>query len=468
MQRQQQVRSRSPRRAGSSKPANRKQRLIRIAAVGVGILAFLVLGIELLAKSLITKGFLVENIEKSINSEVEIGDVKVSIFSLPAKVTLTDVSLAPKGTRSHRAAPIKIKETSLSVGLWGLLRKHVDVSNITISGAQITTSYHADGSTSLEKMFEAPGGKKRRSTDGGKGGGFNVFDQEDFVATLGGLQIKNSKVVVILEGMAIRLQCLDVEMDLSAIEIDPRQLAKTNSAKLRINSHIRIDSTKGWQYGDIYLSGESTTRIFNPVTGDAEPDVHGDFSLGKDSWLNTRIPFITRSWNHLSVLEKVGIKVAALPEKATFGRSEAIAAHYHLGKITVKKPLSIWVDDWELAALEDSWLQTQTDQHEVRAELLASKNASVNFRSVILKGVEFLPEQVQPIVAKDIEERLFRDQRLLVSMKSSGDFSDPTIRPVGVIMDFAEAAKEAAKKLLKEKAGGILDGILGGKKGKDE
>ena len=84
------------------------------------------------------------------------------------------------------------------------------------------------------------------------------------------------------------------------------------------------------------------------------------------------------------------------------------------------------------------------------------------FRSLILKGLGLFPDQVVALVAKDVENRLFRDQRLLVSMKSSGDFSDPKIRPVGEIMDFSDVAEEAAKKLLKEKAKGFLNGFLGG------
>jgi hypothetical protein len=464
---QQQIKRGSPRRGRKSRNTTPlKKRLIRVVAVFVGVVILIVLGLGLLAKSIITKEFLVSEIEESINSEVAIGDVDISIFSLPANVTLHDVSFAPKDGDANLEAPIKIEEVSLSVGLWGLLLKHVDVTNITIRGADINGTYHEDGGTSFDKLFEAPEEKKKQSKDDGKedgeGGGFNVFDQEEFVTTLGGFNIENSRVTVVLESMGVRLQCLDVNMELSSIKIDPNKLAETNSAKLKVYSHLRIDSTKGWKYGDIYLSGESTSRIFNPTTGDIEPDVVGDFSLSDKSWLNTQIPFITKSWKYLSVLEKVGIKVTALPEKATFGRSEAIAVHYHLGKVTVKKPLSIWVGDWEIAALEDSWLQSETDQHEIQCELLASKKSSVYFRSLILKGLGLFPDQVVALVAKDVENRLFRDQRLLVSMKSSGDFSDPKIRPVGEIMDFSDVAEEAAKKLLKEKAKGFLNGFLGG------
>ncbi|MBT8044372.1 MAG: AsmA family protein, partial [Verrucomicrobiae bacterium] len=368
-----------------------KRRLIRTTVVVLGVIILLAVALSLLVQSYITQSFLEESIEKSINSDVEIADVDVSIFSFPAKLTLTDVTLSHKGTATGPQTPIKVEEIVLRVGVWSLLRKHLNVTNIIVRNAEIHTIYHEDGSTSIEKLFEAPDGKKRTRKTGEKGGGLNVFEQADFVATLGGFTLENSKVNITLEEMGLRLQCLDVGFTLDSIKIDPKNLAKTNNAKLEISSHIRVDSTEGWRFGDFYLSGLSSARIFNPVTGDAEPDIDGDFDLGEESWINTRIPFITRSWNHLTILEKVGIQVAQLPEKATFGRSEAIAAKYHQGKVTVNKPLSLWVGDWELAMLDQSWLQTQTDQHEIHAELLASKSMSVYFRSIISKGVELLP-----------------------------------------------------------------------------
>lgn len=454
-----------------------KRRLIKWVSVALGVFLLLAIALSIIVNSRISKEYLIEQIEQSIKGNVEIGDVDVSIFSIPAKLTLADVSLSSrKGGDINAEAPVQIDEVSLSVGLWGLLSKYIDVSNITIRGADITATYREDGSTTLGELFDAPDEKKRKRGGGNSMGGdkskneervgFNIFDQEDFVATLGGLVIKDSRADITLESTGLRLRCTDVNLELSSIKIDPKRLEQTNSAQLELGGKVRLDSTDGHHYGDLLIVGKSTARLFNPQTGDAEPDIEGEFNLGDESWLNTNVPFVTRAWNHLRILEAVGIEISKLPERATFGRSQSVAAHYHLGKVTVMKPLSIWLGDWEFAAIEDSWLETQTDQHEISGELLASKGASVHFKSLISQGLNLIPEEAQVLVIDDVEDQLFRDERLLVKVQSTGDFSDPKIRPVGAIMDLSEAAKNAAKKLLLEKAGSLLDGFLGG--GKDD
>ena len=105
-------------------------------------------------------------------------------------------------------------------------------------------------------------------------------------------------------------------------------------------------------------------------------------------------------------------------------------------------------------------LDTKTDQHKIRAELLASQNASETLKPLIFSLVDSLPEQIRETVGGDLKQDLFRGDRLLVKIKSSGDFSDPKVRADGKIVDVSKATKEAAKEFLKQKAGGILDGLL--------
>ena len=160
------------------------------------------------------------------------------------------------------------------------------------------------------------------------------------------------------------------------------------------------------------------------------------------------------------MLKKVGLNVGKVPERATFGRSKSISAHYYLGRIRIIKALSIWVEDWEVAILGGGWLSTQTDQHDVRGELLASKKTSAVMAPTIFKGLELLPKELRASVADDVKENLFRDERLLVKIKSTGDFSDPKIRPDGKIIDLSKATKGAAGELLKQKAGSLLKDLL--------
>lgn len=444
----------------------RKKRFVRVFVAAFAVILLLFVALGFVAKSMITRELLVEEIEGSINSEVEIGGVDVSIWSFPARITLSDVSLTPtKADAEHNDAAMDIERVDLRVSLLALLFKEINVKSITISGADITTTYRKDGSTSIEELFDEPGEEDEdshdaKSSEDGKSEGFNVFEQKEFITKLGKLTIEHSRANVLLEKMGVKLRCSNLNVVLSEMRVDPNRLSETNTAYLKVSTDIRADSVDGWQYGELFLAGEASVKIFNVQTGETEPDVEGDFSLSKESWLNTRVPFITKAWNLLGVLEKVGIKVAKLPERASFGRSEAIAAHYHLGKITVRKPLSIWVGDWELAALDQSWLDTGTDEHEAHGELLASKSASQRFLSTIEKGVQFLPDEVQPVVVGSVKEKLYRNERLVIDVQSTGDFSDPKIRPSGAIPDLTESAKEAGKDLLKEKARGLLDGLL--------
>ncbi|WP_435893987.1 AsmA family protein [Oceaniferula spumae] len=456
------TRSRSRRRAPKG-----KSKLLKVFIGFVAVFVLLLVAALIYLNTLISEDSLEAQLERAINSEVEIGDVDISLLGYPTRLTLSDVVLSPK-EGDDPSSSVKIDTLELDVGLWELMKHHIDISKITIKRAEITSTYFEDGSTSLGEMFRSPKkDKKRRGSSGSSErdadeGGFNIFDQEEFVASLGGLVIEDSRVDITLEKTGLRIRCDDVHLELSSMRIDPNNLKDTNTAKVTLSSMVKLHSTKGWHYGDLDVSGDATARIFNPETGNTEPDVEGHIDLAESSWLNTRIPVITSAWQTLSILEKVGINVAKLPEKATFGRSEAVAAHYHLGKITVREPLSIWVGDWELAAMDGSWLQTETDQHEINAELLASVKSSENFLKVIRTVVKLVPEKVADLLVKDVEEKLFRDDRLLVKVRSTGDFSDPKIRPVEGVPDLFEEAKKAGTDALKNKAEDLLRGLLGG------
>ncbi|MBK1830724.1 AsmA family protein [Verrucomicrobiaceae bacterium R5-34] len=455
--------SHSSRRRG----ARRSQRKwLKLLAVVLALAIVLPVVAMVAVKTYINEEFVVNEIEAAINSEVEIGELDLALLSFPTRLKLSDVALRSKSERDSSGS-VKMASLELEVNFWKLVKRHIEVSKITIDRAEITSTFFEDGSTSLEEMFRSPEDEPSAhdSEDGGVSaseGGFNAFEQQDFVTSLGGLEIKDSRVDITLEKTGLRIRCEDVHMELSSITVDPNNLHQTNTAQLKISSMVRLHSTKGWHYGDLDLSGEAKARIFNPETGDTEPNVEGRFDLADSSWLNTRVPVITKAWKTLSVLEKVGVKVAPLPERATFGRSNAVAAHYHLGKVTVREPLSIWVGDWELAALDGSWLQTETDQHEINAELVASVKSSERFLGLIGAVVKLVPQRLADALIEDVKDRLYRDDRLLVKIQSTGEFSDPKIRPVDGVPDLYENAKKAGEDMLKEKAAGLLRGLLGG------
>ena len=447
----------------------------------LGLLAgvmLLVLALAVMVNYFINEDYLVEQLEASISSDVSIEEVELSIFSSPTRLMLKNVRLSARsGDKRAGDAVVEVDRVELSVNLWKLLSKRIEVSKMTVYGAAVTGTLYEDGGSSLEALFESPDKKNKHrrknksaerpepsskyDRDRGEGGGFNVFDHDDFIASLGGFFLKNASADITLEKSGLRIQCRDVDLSLDALELDPQHLQGTDSAKLTMSVKLEFDSTKGWHYGDLNIEGSAAARLFNTQTGDFEPDVEGSFDLGDDSWLNTRIPVITEAWGKLEKLEKIGLRIAPLPERATFGRSQSVAVHYHLGRVTVRQPLSLWLDDWEVAVLEKSWLQTETDQHQIRAELLASKNASATCYALLMSAVDYLPKDVSEAIVEDMSQNLFRENRLLVRVKSKGELSHPKIRLVDGIPDFAKSTEKAGRKLLQEKAGGVLKGLLG-------
>ncbi len=444
----------------------RKNKLIRMFGITTVLISILFIFAGLLVKSLITEKFLTEEIESSINASVKIGNASVSIFSFPAKISLSDVVLSPKKDDQSNDAKIEVERVELRVSIISLLANELNVTSINVFGADITTTYREDGSTSVEGLFsknkdadlhnESANGASNKEN----AGGFNAFDRKNFVTTLGRLTIERSRARILLEEMGVRLLCTNLNAELAEMRIDPDRLQETDKARLSLSVDVQADAVDGWAYGEMYLAGDASARIFNQNTGELEPEIEGDFSLSKESWLNTQVPLIKNAWGVLGALEKVGVKVSKLPKRATFGRSEAIALRFHLGKLSVHKPLSIWVGDWELAALSDSWLNTETDLHELNAELLASESVSRKSYSVIEAGVDFIPKRARETVVESVVSKLFRDDRLVVPIKSTGEFSEPKIRLSGEMPDLVDEAKKEARKLLKSKSKGLLDGLL--------
>lgn len=449
----------------------KNKKLLKITIVSIVGLFFLVLIVSaVIAKQFLNKDYLVDKLEESLNSKVVVGAVDFSVLGGPANLTLQDVSFSPKGGGGE--APIKLKEVSVRVGLMDLLTKHIDVSSIIIHGAEVNVVFRKDGSNSLDELFEKPDAEKAKkrinqvdknagSKDlGGDSDGFNAFEQKDFVATLGRFSIKDSQLNIVLEEMGLKLSCSDVNLDLHSIKIDPKKLHETNSADLDIKMFIKADSEKNGSHGEVYLSGSSQTTIFNPETGDLEPNAMGAINISDESWLNTNLPIVEKAWDKLSLLEKIKVNVSPLPEKATFGRSKAIAVHYHHGKMTLLKPISIWVGDWEIAALAESWLQSETDQHMMQVELLASEKSSRRFSELIEKGVQKLPRKVREQAEEHIQKQIIRDKRILLALQSSGDFSNPKVRPTELIKSYEELAKELGKDYLKDKGDKLLKGLF--------
>ncbi|NIP92709.1 MAG: hypothetical protein GWO24_04290, partial [Akkermansiaceae bacterium] len=249
---------------------------------------------------------------------------------------------------------------------------------------------------------------------------------------------------------------------LDELDLDPSAIEKTNTARVRMAGRLEIDAVKGGlRYAEIGFRGPARVKLFDPVSGDLDPDLRGDFELSRESYLNARIPAVQQAWKTLQKLDAIGLEIGELPERATFGRSGAVAVHYQNERFTLGRPISVWFRDWEIAILEGTWIQSEKETHQGEAEILAEEELSTKLRNQIGNGVDYLPRELRPILVEEVEATWFRDGRLVAEIKSKGELSSPSVSLRNKFPDVKAIVRKAGEKLLEGGAGDLLRKLLG-------
>jgi hypothetical protein len=227
---------------------------------------------------------------------------------------------------------------------------------------------------------------------------------------------------------------------------------------------MAIESVRGGRYGLLAVSGPAAVKLFDPATGDFAPDVMADLELGEESYLAMSIPAIGQAWEKVGKLAMWGLKLGGLPDRATFGRSRSMAVRYAEERLTILEPLSLWAGDWELAVLDGTWIQMETEAHALGSELVASGKLSGKFRRQLDKGFGYLPKEIRPVVTAEIEQLWFRNGRLVAQVTSAGTLSEPDVSVLNKYPDVGElvrkAGSKAGKEALQDLGGSLLEKLL--------
>lgn len=444
-----------------------KKWIIRLAVVAL----VFVLGVSLVTRLTISKDLLVEQIEGAINSRVQIGELDISLLRFPAKVTLNDVVIttrdaAAEGKVAHGertpldSGVLSAEEISFEVTLSELISKKIYVDSLKLDGLHANITLHKDGTNSLDPLFAEPEGEKtsktdRKKEDDKKPKSFNAKDKEDFVTELKSVEITNVSCDLLIEDTGLVVKGNNGSLKLSDIRVDPNQLEVVNQADLRLALSLVVfsDESLKVEYGEIGIDGAATTQLFDAKSGEIDPDVAFDFQLSDASYLNTRVPYIEKIWKKGDVLEKVGVRLGQLPEKATFGRSRKITGLYKRGRVDLHNDISVLIDDWEVAANRGSWLESGDETHEFFVDLCASEKASSSLVKHSEKLVKKLPREMRENFQQSLHGNWLKDGKLTLQLHTSKKLSSPKVRSLTKLPAINSLLKEATKK-------GALDFLL--------
>jgi len=431
--------------------ASRVRKWLIIAAAG---LAVLVIALSVACRIVLSKNFLAARIEAALNCRVEIGELHISLLSIPAKVVIGDVILAQRddvvrdGVAHDDRPPleggeIRAKEIRFHLSLRDLLSKKIEVSDLLLRGAHFDLKLSHEGELNIDPLFESPKKEKKER----KRKGLNARDGAPFVTRLKRLRFEDAAFDLLIEKTGLMIQARDLNLDLSDIQVDPNALEKVNEARLQLAVQLGVFSSRQDrpQYAQIGLEGPARVRLFDPATGELSPDADIDFAIDPASYVSAKARYIVELWKVTDELVKIGLKTGLLSDTLSFGRERVLSASYAHNKLLLRKPLSLTMNDWELVLEDDSWLVFSSEQHASMVRLVAATGVSDFVRKHLLKLIEITPEAVRDKLKAELLGPVFVDDRLTLKVATRGELSDPKVKLITSLPDAQKTIKEYAK-----------------------
>lgn len=418
------------------------------------------------ARFLLSKEFIALAIEDSINSRVQIDELDISLMSVPAKVTLKDVIVTTRDSAANSKQSygkreeisdgvLKLNAVSFEVSLWELVSKRIRVESFDLDGLHANVTLFEDGTNSLDPLFASPEKEKKEKKDKKRNESFNAKEHEDFVTELNLVNISNVSCDLVIEKTGLLVKGSNGSLKLSDIRVNPNALEMVNQANLKLTLQTKIYDGVGMEveYAELGIDGSALTQLFDPATGDIDPKVQFDFKVSETSYVSSEVPYVQKIWDKGEYLEKVGIKLGRLPEKAVFGRERKLAGAYHRGRVDLAEDLSIMVDDWEIAANEGSWMDSGSEQHEFFVDVSASTKSSDSLVRHSQRLLKNLPREIRGDIEQSLHGEWLKNDKLTLQLHTSRSLSKPKIRILTKLPDIDQLIKDAAKK-------GVLDFLL--------
>ncbi|MBK1790925.1 hypothetical protein [Persicirhabdus sediminis] len=463
--------------------------ILRIGIIFLITVVAIVVAGNWFISSLFSRNEIVAQLEKNLNARVEIASIDFSIA--PPSMDLRGLKIAKRGPAELHAIAhddrepvtnpeLEMARVKVALGLAEIFQRRLEVHQFDIVGLKAKMTIYENGGHSLEPLLKSPTADdssqladqtpaaekvaEKPAEPTVSVADDEVFDaqqHERFIAALNSMSLKDAQLEIIYEKSDLKVNVSELNLRLHDLKIDPADLITSNEAKLSMAGMVDMYSVKGIHYTHIGLDGPGVVALFNPKTGALEPKVDIDFAIADESFINADVPVVNQAWAKLDFLKDWGVSFGSLPERASFGRSKSLSVAYHLGKVTIKKPISIWYGDWEVALLGNAWLQTGNYNHDAMLEILAAERLSQKTLKEATKLAEYVPNDGKEKVIKEITDNWYRGERLVAQLHSKGDLSKPDVDLLNKKPDIQGAVEDAVKDQLKKKGGKLLEGLLG-------
>ena len=492
--------------------------ILLVVCLGIGAV---VLG--WLAVKEITPERLVREIEASRNCRAVIDGCRLSLFSSPARLDLTGVTLVPRDAEADNATPyatrppielhatyFRFGSATLEADLLDLVfKRRLTVRQFVIRNADVKCDLLPGGENTLKQLFDSPaivGGKTMRPplvavpvaaaaaaaqtvTDAAReavekkpppddasesaveadnpGRRFNVRDFA-IPSTIKRVAIENSRLRFRNRKSRGVIEFNNCTASLTDIAVDPAHLDTTNRATLDVQTTIfvdgRVKKTRDmFRYAALSVGVHGAITPFDP-SGNLNPDMGVAAKLDEGSTVQG-LPVLQKLQKKVDKAQEAGLRLPDLAARAELQRETTFNLQLHDNRMHLTEPVALAFADYSLSLDRGSFIDASEECHQFRATWTASESISSRALAEADQFLAGLGPEIGTLLRKALVTPLVKDDRIALAFASSGTLDDPKVEIENPLGDLKNQLKETRKNLLDSIQGAFS---RGGERGKRE
>ncbi len=404
---------------------------------------------------------LVQRLESKFNCRAEVKAATGSIWSHPAKVQLTGLTLLPRDADADNARPLSerqpldfasqatglfIDNASLEVSLWQLLTGDLAVEDLTVNVVTLRTNTTQDGVNSLRTMLQRPAtvaGKpnpapsaakavspKKPSGEKEASKPVHVGDLP-LASLLKAARINHVRMDIRSEKRKEMLRLEDATIALDDIRVDPAELASSNHAKFGLTGKFQVIGKRRMMYADVGMTLSGDFSPFDAATGELG-SIPLSLDLQPGSTLK-EVAALQRISQKMKRWEKYGLKFRPLPADVELKDGARLDFDFRQGKFNSRGDFALALDNYDVVLAKGAALNLNDDECLMEIRITASKPVSEqtvrDFESSLREKYSAVGEVLFSTVMKLFRENnlVLPDGRLSVPMGLSGSIQKPEV-----------------------------------------
>lgn len=449
-----------------------KKIIIGISALFVVVISVIIVGL-LSIKSIVTRDFIVKQLETSLNVRADLRQININLFSALSSIELEDLSLykrdnfadeakelSERTSLSESNSIISIKKIELKLNFLALIQRKFQVKSFTLMQPVVQLILN-DNTNNISNLFQKPKiveGKpnpaltetdKQKDTETKEDDKPFSIQTIPIAADIDKVGIENGQINILIQKTLQKIAIKNLTLLLTHIDIDPANLEKHNSISLKFDLTTSVIDSAEKETALFKIISNGAIVPFVAKTGYINPSVNYYLTLLQGSYIDG-LSILDALSGKLPMLAESGIHLDSLSKKAELLHNVDIALNYSNHRITFMKEVVFGTANYDLSLDTGSWLNITTNEHSFKGAVLASKQESDKAVSGIDSFIQSKIKQGNPIeIRNKLLGNLLKGDRINLPFISNGNIKSANVQLAVTLPSVLELTKGIMGDILK-------------------